>query len=364
MVRLVPIETTARQGRFIGLALVLGGLGVAGMLSCATERPVTPIPAGYNLYVGSGVGMVFVLDAESLTVRDSIILADTCIIYDVEATTDGRRLFASLLAESGRRTFTAEIDAPSLTVSYEWSDRSYADLVISDRGKTLVREFLHLELTDIETKSIYQVPMTIAYIEGMTDGTHVGGISYTGDTAIVYDVSRREVAFEIPVKTTSGEAVRVSTALPIPERDLLLVMGSARVTRGAFFLAVRMSDGTTLFQHPIYGTQGKVTVTPDLSRAIVVSHGEVSIGNPYGHLDIFSLSRLEHLKGFTQADFPTYSYPADDVECIPGTTRALVSVGFRSAAPIVEIDWGTLEMTPSDDTARRWSGAISIGPRF
>ena len=308
--------------------------------------------------------MVFVLDAETLTLVDSVVLADTCIIYDLEATADGRRLFAHVLSQGGQYPFTAEVDVPSLTTTYQWAEWSLTDLVISNGEGTLVRESCGLELTDIESKASTSIPLTICDIEGISGGDLVGGLSYSFDTVIVYDVARRGISHMHSITTLSGEPVRVSSALPVSELGLLLIIGEARLTHTPYFLVASLSDGAMLFQHRIYGTQGTIAIDQDNSHAIVASHNDIRSGDSFGQLDVMSLSSLRHLKRFDASDFQSFAYPPDDIAFVPGTKLALIAVGLGSGGPIWELDYESLSVNRKDSTGRSWHGPIAVGPRY
>jgi len=311
-------------------SLLAGGLALA----CATERGLEPKPVRYNIYANENhTGNIYVIDADSLTVVDSI--PGMGYVDNMVASADGRYLFAQLWA-----TRTVKIDVLTKSIVASYPDDTFSNLFLLNEGRLLIRERCQLEHIDPATFRITFVDSTrICEVTGAPHGTRVVGSRPDQSRLLVYDSGKEKMVADFEARTLEGTPVAVYCAALHPDGRRVLVLGRESYDR-TVFLVVDVATESTLFQYPLAMPFGEIGISPDGTRALVTDPGQPEFDQTVGTLDVFYLDELKHVVRFNR--FWGYTQAVHRIRFLPNTTIAVIAPYWKSPGHLWTLNWRTL----------------------
>jgi len=350
----------------IGASLLAGGL----MLACS-DKGTDPKPLKYNVYVGCDErGVIYVLDADSLTVTDSLVgIGPT---RSMALSPEGRWLYVQCQKDEGGVGPFLKID---LRTKQEVArvEEGLGNLLLLKGGTLLLAGLNRLYFAD---------PVTLAEVAPLPDTLRPWRVAKPGTKLPVeviyrnrfrlYDVDTGELTGEYVPHLLTGETLQISSTYTIlhqDERRLLLINESFQYAL-AWFLVGDMETGETLLQYPLAFAHGSIAISSDGAYAIVTDLGSWSLESPPITADVFDLRTKQHLRRFRGR------FGGTGGDGLKAATRALFVPEERRAilAPwsmlqtygplqVLDVEGLTLEQTlwsPFDSVG---IGGLAVGPR-
>jgi hypothetical protein len=372
-----PVRPVARAGPVLGAVTgaVLAVLGCAVLIGCS--KPTKPKDVKYNIYISvagyrdgtsaTRFDQLFVYDADSLTLRDSIPLRTMAM--ELEVSPDGRWLYAQCTSWGPTPGGLYKIDA--LTKQVAWSIPGNGLITPLDGGRLLTREVWGgTDVIDAATgDAITRLPFDVRILKGPPNGTRVAAIvpadtiDLFRDTLVtVFDVKSGETYGHYVPRLSTGEALEmIYTARLHQDGKRVMVIGLYGYIKYCWFMIGDVETGETLLRHRLYSPFGEIAISEDGALAVASDPSQPLIGESRTAVEFFDLNTMQHLK--------TIGGPvtlADQIRFLLGDRKIAISPtpGF-TASPFCIVDRATFTVEnklpfPEDEL---FVGALGVGPR-
>jgi hypothetical protein len=379
--------TQRRRG--IMLHCVLTALIAASLtltIGCSDDPPVTPEPVAYNIYAtankyydGEKESRVYVYDADSLTLLDSIPLPH---VGDwAQVSPDGRSLYLVMWRyRDDYKHYIAKVDVTTGTMV--WTQEvpiaagasDYSPFNSLDSGRLLAFGGI---LFDSETGAVvrqhdYQAENHLTLQFGPPHGTEVAAIHFDSVPYNYFDASDTQV---VVVDLVTGQSrgsfvprfkqdhypMFVYRARLHPDGKRVLLM--TETSGAAWFVIGNVTTGELIMYDRLTTSEGEIAVSRDGTMAAVVDEAALGWGIGLPAVYLYDIVNYQHLKTF----YNELCYLPGQARFLPGDRRLAV---FSSTNPIGS-DWlqvfdlNTLTREHCVDTPfyNVLGGAFAIGPR-
>ncbi len=352
---------------------MLGCIAAVGvsLLLTGCSKSSKPKPVRYNIYIGNTqTDQMYILDSDSLTVRDSIPGLGSSL--DMLVSPDGQWLYVSR---------SSPLDAnPLLKVNSQTRQQSAArpgggsqklgmlkngEVILWGNGYFYGGTLSATTLSD-ERRSNDSLRWRDGPGAGMriAVGFHPGGLE--GPSLIrVLDLQTGELTGSYVPHMQSGEQVGAYQVMLLSDNRRVIVAGPS--LSGCCVLVGDVTNGETLLQFDREGCNGEIAISPDGAFAAIsdpsyIGHPEA----PEPGIDIIGLRNLSHLKRFRPTDFGVNSWDLFSQICFTADSRRLI-VAPRSATPgwvhVIDLTALQVEEVVWPDTGFAWIGAMGYGPQ-
>ena len=373
-----PWPTVGR--RFgLGWRMMIFTASVVAFLAgiCCCSKATKPKEVKYNIYISARgyreatsatrFDQLFVYNADSLTIRDSIPLRTMAV--ELEISPDGRWLYAQCTSWGSTPGGLYKIDA--LTKQVVWSIPGNGLITPLDGGRLLTREVWGgTDVIDAATGDVItRLPSTTRIHKGPPNGTKVAAIvpdstiSSERDTAItVFDVRSGEMYGHYVPRLSTGEALEmIYTARLHPDGRRVMVIGLYGYIKYCWFMVGDVETGETLLRHRLYSPFGEIAISEDGALAVASDPSQPLIGESRTAVEFFDLNIMQHLK--------TLSGPvtlAGQIRFLLGDRKiAIAPIAGFAGWPFCIVDRATLtvENTVQEPYEGLYTGALGVGPR-
>ncbi|HUU46590.1 MAG TPA: hypothetical protein VM118_12740 [Acidobacteriota bacterium] len=342
----------------------MGLVAVCLAVACTSRRGIEPGPVKYNIYAATSgdTGLIFVVDADSFVVVDSIEVG--YFVWSMVVTPDGRTIIAEIQVpeEYGARTIAIDVATKTIRQSPEGSHGYTGSLLLLDKGRLVVRECWDLVYLDPASLDVIGADsMQVLYATGDPEGNVIAGATGPPTALRVYDVRSRTVLHEFKPRTIDGDTVAyVGRVVLHPDGRRALVLAQA-ASRHALFMVVDLETQATVFQSSLVTDQGEIGITPGGGCAIVTDPGVPESYILVGTVDVFALDPPAHLLRLNRNDMGATAI--SQIRFIAGTTTAILAPRFRTPGAVCEFDWEELALKRRID-AIGFDGlaAVAVGP--
>jgi hypothetical protein len=311
------------------------------LLACS-HKGVNHKPVKDFVYVFAiGSWVVYVLDAESLTVQDSItgFVHGGNPVEDMVVTPDGRWLFTTGEQGSTGENRVRKINTATKEIVATVNTAHPGRLVLLDHGRLLYWGGCDGFLTDVDQFPIVTRDTTEVCVQnGPRAGTTVaGGVAGTNHIRIETVRPRTTVAEFVATKIDSVPvSVVYYVALhPDGKRVSAIVRGG-----GYFFIVADIATGETVYQHAFTSqagqfSPGEIAINSAGTVAVVTDPGKGWFGEYVGTIDVVDLVNLRLLKRFDWSDF---GYPQSNGQiAFTSDERAVIVTAMAVAAGIPDV---------------------------
>ena len=237
-------------------------------VACDGKGP-DPEPVKYNVYYGSSdQGHLYVLDADSLTIIDSIPGLDE--VTGIAVSPDG----AWIYAESGKPPgilSLKKVNMKTKEIVGMIPDDVFSTVSALGEGRMLIRGrgLCRQDIVDANTFALTEMlDDSICGMRGPASGTSV--VAYVGGTSRFrsLDITTGELKGEYIPHLESGQVISVFDAVLHQDGVRVLILGTAHPF-WSWFVVGDLETGETLLQHQVFYAQGQIALSDDGSFAVV-----------------------------------------------------------------------------------------------
>jgi hypothetical protein len=366
---------TRSVGAMAGVVVLLNSL-----ILCSCSRSSGPQPVVYSVYLGatgyktedaaSRYDLVFVFDAESLTLRDSIPAPGA--VLEMAVSPDGHWLYAQCQGPGGVPGALYKINTTTKVVA--WSlDGDAGPIALFSNGELLTRQLLEgTDIVDANTGNVIsRLPATVRILGGPPNGTKAAAIvndstaPFRRDTIVtVCDIASGETYGRYVPRLENGEAP-VDIYCGCLHRDGQRV-GVIGLGGGCWFMIGDVETGETTFRHRLTRPFGELAVSNDGSTAVVTDPGAPWYGEGGGPPSVFDLQQNRLLKTLDETSGLDIQAPSQ-VRFLPDDSRIVIApyVFWGGTAAVFAADRGTLSggRTTQPHPEELLCGALAVGRR-
>ena len=355
--------------RRVAAILTLAALGLA--LACTSRRGVEPGPVSYDIYVGAtfdwfsygpGPSKLYIYDADSLTLHDSIPLES--MAFDMAISADGRSLYVQM--DGPWPSYEGPLSKINArTKEVEWSRSGIGPSVtLLGNGELLLNG--HEVLDPLDGSLIRRLPDSVWLGHGPSTGTEVAATveDATSKYVTVLDIETGRIRGRYVPRLSSGGVAGVYYARLHPDGARVCVIGPRYRLYDSWFVVGDIRTGETLLEHALTYPFGEIALSADGSIAVVTDPSRPLIYDSYPTLDVFDLEAMTHVRRF---DFASGIRWPGQVQFLPGDQSVVTAPPAEATGtgPLQVIDLTTLNVThtiwlPPVDP---FPGALCVGPR-
>lgn len=347
------------------LAMVAIALALAG----CHDTPVQPEPVKYNIYVNVALsGTIYVVDADSLTVVDSI--PDIGQALSMVSSPDGRWLYVQVGYAVNRPVGMLKIDMATKSVVEE-SAGIGAELSLLDEGELLLRWGEHCTpdvptvLFDARDLSVLQTYTdSLCRHAGPLGGTQVSAVVNDGPNRVrIADLRTGAVSGSYTPILSDGSIVSITRSLVHPNGRWVLCLGRIGSFANSWFLVGDVDSDSTLIECPMGTPFGWVGLSSNGRWAVATNPGRSGFWDAPINIEFFDLRSLTHIP---DSQFAVRTLPGQ-VQFLSGSNTAALmkDMGALTTGPIV------IQLISLPDLSSRYAqigsgqiGAMAVGVRY
>ena len=344
-------------------------------LGCVSRRGLEPGPVRYNIYVGAtfgwfsygpGPSKLYIYDADSLTLYDSIPLES--MAFDMAISADGKSLYVQM--DGPWPSYEGPLSLINArTKEVEWSRSGMGPCVsLHGNGRLLLNGPDVLDPRD--GSLMWHLSDSLRPGRGPASGVRIaaiveGGASgYWDDSVItILNVSERQTSGRYVPRLSFGAVLSVYYARLHPDENRVLAIGVRDRLEHSWFVVGNTNTGETLLEYPLIYPFGEVAISADGSIAVVTDPGRPLVGDSHPTLDVFDLNAMTHIKSFE--GMPLY-WPSQ-VRFLPDDRTIITAptADGLSSGPLQLIDLRTLEVVKTIwlSPDEPFQGALGVAPR-
>jgi hypothetical protein len=341
-------------------------------LACS-DNGTGPKSVKYNVYAGSSYstggrsmdGALYILDADSLTILDSIPHMGQ--VDDIAVSPDGRWIYAECSWPFANRVLT-KIDAKTLEKTEQLAVFSAGSLTLLDKGRLLLRQSSSCT-SDLINPAGLQVTNTLSdslcRMHGSVKGTKVAArIADERSRVRGTDVLSGAVFGTYTAHLTDGDTLMIETGVLHQDGRRVLLTATGK---GHWFLIGDLETGETLLEYSLsWASDAHIALSDDGQYAAIAATGSTLFHDPFNVLQVFDLGPEQSLEwndplilcGKGKAQF----HP-DSRSIVLAWTRGYAFGGMQGPLQLVSVPEGTLLSELEAPFSQTEAGAIAIGPR-
>ena len=284
---------------------------LAGLVIACNDKGHNPTPVKDLIYVhASQAGVIYILDADSLAVVDSIpdIGFHVDYVEDMVVTPDGQWLFTTGEGSRTQDNLVRKIYAFTKETVATLQTPHRGRLQLLDRGRLLrwgsydcYNDDLELLAEVASFPAVDTRTSELCRPDGVQAGIEIAGEITDANRIRVETVRPRTTVAEFPVKKIDGTGVSdiYEVALhPGLDRVSAIVRGG-----GYWFIVIEIATGETVYQHALTLFHGEIGINSAGTVAVVTDPGRPWFGEYVGTADIVDLVNLQLLKRLYPDDF-------------------------------------------------------------
>lgn len=370
-VGLVHIERTLRQGRVIGLALVLGALTAAGSGGCANERGFEPTDPGvaaafvsiYTYIDGEFFSQLYAYDPITFTLLDSFSVA----ALDVFPSYTPSELVITLLdpAHGDFALRVAALDTETGVERHISSDIGWATTI--NGGALIVQgNASQSDATVVETQTGKLVNI-IPGAEWFGSSSSISeGLVFTSEDTLLVLVNARtsHTIGTLSPRLNNGRAIEIYRAILHPDGHSVVFSGYAPGL-GSCAVFGDFASGQTLMVSALTHFSGEIAISPSGYLAAVSDPGDSFWGGPR-YVDLFDLqsrtrvARLDPSTGLPGRSIGQLLFLSDSTLL----SAPLDAIGHEGQLALIDLRTlmvlDTITLPYTDTTRGTGSGVLSM----
>lgn len=284
---------------------------LAGFVIACSDKGNNPKPVKDLIYVhGTQAGVIYILDADSLAIIDSIpdIGYHVGYVDDMAVTPDGQWLFTTGEGKSTQDNLVRKINAFTKETVATLQTPHRGRFSLLDEGSLLrwgsydcYNDDLELLAEVASFPAVDTSTSELCRPDGVRAGLTIAG-AIRGENRIRIETTHpRTTVAEFAVKKIDGTGVSdvYEVALhPGYDRVSAVVRGG-----GYWFIVIDVATGETIYQHALTTGNGEIAINSVGTIAVVTDAGRPWFGEYVGTADIVDLVSLQLLKRFEPDDF-------------------------------------------------------------